>query len=419
MARTPLNTQLILKEVLGLFTNELVAAGKCTRKYEKQFAKTGAKIGDKVSVRLPSLHEVANGEVMSTAQDLTDRSITIEVNKRKHIPLSWGQQDLTLNIDDFSERYLKDPVRKMANQVDYDVLDAMYKGAYNFVGVPGTNPSTAATFLSAGTLMDNEGVSRGSRNLILSSAMQATAVDAFKGFFNPQSQIGEQVKKGMIGKNFLGLDTWNMDQNVRRHTLGTLTGSTPLANSATAQTGNSIVTDGWANSTLVLKKGDKVGFAGVRQINRMSYDAYDQLKLFTVTADVTSDGSGNATIPIEGGEGGAGLIATGAARNASAAIADNAAVYVWGKAAANFADITGKTMDAGVVCTPESTALVMVDLQPLEAGAVSTRISDPDLGISMLWTRQSDIRTMQTIGRLDILYGIKVVRPEGVLVMAG
>ncbi len=61
-------------------------------------------------------------------------------------------------------------------------------------------------------------------------------------------------------------------------------GGTPLVNGA-SQTGASIVTNGWPNDTLVLKAGDVVQFAGVTLV-------YD------VTADVTSDGSGNATIPI-------------------------------------------------------------------------------------------------------------------------
>jgi hypothetical protein len=61
-------------------------------------------------------------------------------------------------------------------------------------------------------------------------------------------------------------------------------GGTPLVNGA-SQTGSSIITDGWPDSTVVLKAGDLVQFASITLV-------YD------VTADVTSDGSGNATIPI-------------------------------------------------------------------------------------------------------------------------
>ena len=63
-------------------------------------------------------------------------------------------------------------------------------------------------------------------------------------------------------------------------------GGTPLINGAD-QTGASIVTDGWPNSTLVLKAGDLV-----------SWFATGPTVVYDVTSDVTSDGSGNATIPV-------------------------------------------------------------------------------------------------------------------------
>lgn len=62
-------------------------------------------------------------------------------------------------------------------------------------------------------------------------------------------------------------------------------GGTPLVNGG-SQTGRSLVTDGWPNSTAVLKAGD------VLKIQNTT-------KIYMVTSDVTSDGSGNATISIE------------------------------------------------------------------------------------------------------------------------
>jgi hypothetical protein len=69
----------------------------------------------------------------------------------------------------------------------------------------------------------------------------------------------------------------------RKTLFGVGTG-TPLVNGAT-QTGSTIVTDGWTISTLVLKKGDLITFNAITPV-------YD------VTADGTSDGSGNLTISI-------------------------------------------------------------------------------------------------------------------------
>ena len=65
-------------------------------------------------------------------------------------------------------------------------------------------------------------------------------------------------------------------------TQGTSTG-TPLVNGA-SQTGNSIITDGWTASTAILKAGDFISFGG---------------ELKQVSADVSSDGSGNATITFQ------------------------------------------------------------------------------------------------------------------------
>ena len=61
-------------------------------------------------------------------------------------------------------------------------------------------------------------------------------------------------------------------------------GGTPLVNGA-SQTGQSLITDGWPNSTLVLKAGDIITLASIDQV-------------FTVAADGTSDGSGELTLTI-------------------------------------------------------------------------------------------------------------------------
>lgn len=66
---------------------------------------------------------------------------------------------------------------------------------------------------------------------------------------------------------------------------GNIVGSTPLVNGA-SQTGRSLITDGWANSTLVMKAGD-------------FFKVATNSKVYMVTSDGTSDGSGNLTLSIE------------------------------------------------------------------------------------------------------------------------
>ncbi len=63
---------------------------------------------------------------------------------------------------------------------------------------------------------------------------------------------------------------------------GDVSGSSPLVNGA-SQSGGSLITDGWQASTLVFKAGDVFRLAG-------------NPKVYMVTADETSDGSGNLTL---------------------------------------------------------------------------------------------------------------------------
>lgn len=64
------------------------------------------------------------------------------------------------------------------------------------------------------------------------------------------------------------------------HSYGGTGNGTPLVKGA-SQTGNSITSDGWDNSEIVMLQGDQFSIGG-------------ELKM--CTSDVTSDGSGNATI---------------------------------------------------------------------------------------------------------------------------
>jgi len=62
-------------------------------------------------------------------------------------------------------------------------------------------------------------------------------------------------------------------------------GGTPLVDGA-AQTGRTVNTKGWPNSTAILKAGDFVIFAG-------------HYKVYMLTADASSDGSGDAALSLE------------------------------------------------------------------------------------------------------------------------
>lgn len=81
-------------------------------------------------------------------------------------------------------------------------------------------------------------------------------------------------------------ETFTIIPRALRKPLSSLpSGLSPLVKGA-SQTGTNVLTDGWPASTLIYKAGDLVKFA-------------NHNKAYMLTADVTSDGSGNATLPIK------------------------------------------------------------------------------------------------------------------------
>jgi hypothetical protein len=193
-----------------------------------------------------------------------------------------------------------------------------------------------------------------------------------------------------------------MDQNVRTQTVGPQ-GGTPAVNGA-GQTGNSIVTNGWtASAAKRLSKGDIVTFAGSFAVNPQNKQSTGALRQFVVTADVFSDGAGNATIPIAG-PGGLGVVTAGPFQTVTASPTTTGAVTVQGAA--------NTSSPRGLGFHKDAFALGCADL-PLPGGVdMASRVSDKQLGMSIRLVRAYDINTDRFPCRLDILYGWTTLYPE-------
>ncbi len=132
----------------------------------------------------------------------------------------------------------------------------------NFVGIPGTLPSTVDTFLGAGDKIVELGCPEGEElHLILNRKMSSAYVTARANQFNPQTEVSEQIKKGRIVDATLGY-TINRDQGIYAHSTGTFAG-TPLidTNNQQADGGDNatmnIVLKGFTGGVSAIKKGDK------------------------------------------------------------------------------------------------------------------------------------------------------------------
>lgn len=383
-----------------LLENSLTFSKYVNRQYSDQFAQSGAKIGKvgpTINIRVPAAYTVNDGPALN-AENFTETSVPLTINKQKHVDVSFSSMELTLSIQDFSERVLAPAIVQLANQIDQDGL-AQYVNVYNSVGTPGTANSSLANYLQAGVLLDNNATPRDTnkRNIVLSPQGQADAVAGFATYFNDQDSIAKQYLNGTMGRA-AGFK-WSMDQNVNSQTVGAL-GGTPLVNGA-GQTGSSLVTNGWtAAAATRLNAGDIFTVAGVYAVNPLNKFSTGKLQQFVVTSAASSDASGNATISISPA-----IVTSGATQNVTGSPASGAALTVVG--AAN--SITPQ----GLAFHSDAFTLATVDLEDVsQYGAWGSRVADKQLGISMRIARQYAIGSDTVPCRIDVAYGWQTVRPQ-------
>ncbi|HYM35321.1 MAG TPA: P22 phage major capsid protein family protein, partial [Steroidobacteraceae bacterium] len=258
MANTLLTISDITNESLMVLENELTFTKHISRQYDDKFGIEGAQIGTVLNVRKPPRYLGRVGQALQL-EDATETSVPVALNTQRGVDIAFTSQDLALSISNFSERFIAPAISNVANNIDFDGL-GLFSQIYNEVGTPGTVPTALLTYLTAGQRLDEEAVPRDSdRSVIISPAMQAVIVDALKGLFQESVEIAKQYRMGTMGRT-AGFK-WSMDQNVRVQTVGAYTPGGATVNGAN-QTGNSIITQGWPNSTAILNAGDVVSFAG-------------------------------------------------------------------------------------------------------------------------------------------------------------
>jgi hypothetical protein len=395
MPNTLLTISMITNEALRVLTNNLTFTKRINRQYSDKFGIEGAKIGTTVNARKPPRYVGRTGQAISI-EDATETQVPVTLTTQFGVDISFSSADLLLSIDDFSNRFIKPAIAVVANKIDFDGMQLSDTVA-NSVGTPGTVPNALLTYLLAGVALDNNATPMdGDRSIVINPLMQATIVDNLKGLFQSSNQIKEQYEKGKMGTS-VGFD-WYMDQNTNVHTVGPL-GGTPLVNGA-AQTGSSLVTDGWtAAAALRLNRGDVFTIAGVFGVNPQNRQSTGALQQFVVTADVSSTAGGAATIPIFPA-----ITTTGAFQTVTNSPADNAAITVVGAANTN--------TPQGLAFHKDAFTMVSADL-PLPRGVdMAARVSDPQTGLSIRMVRAYNISTDQFPCRLDILYGWKELYPE-------
>jgi len=368
------------------------------RQYDDKFAVEGAKIGTSLRVRLPDRCLVTDGAALGV-QDDNEQYTTMTITKQKHIGLNFTSAELKMNIDDFADRKLKPRISQLAAAIEADIAATFYKDVYQSVGTPGVVPATSAVLLEAMQKLNEMNVMQDSRYAVVNPAANAGLVEGMKGLFNPGSTISKQFKTGMMGEGILGLDEIAMGQGIASHTAGTLlrTANATTVKTTVATQGATSVVLTQGSVTTNLKKGDVFTIASVYSVNPQTRTSTGQLQQFVVTADV-SFVSGDATVSISP------PIYT----SESALATVNA--FPQATAVATVVGAVSGVYPQNLFFHKNACTLATADLiMPQGVDMASRQVHN---GISMRIVRQYDINNDRMPCRIDVLYGIKVLRPE-------
>lgn len=379
MPNTILTATAVTREALRVLHQKLNFVGTITRDYDESFARQGAKVGDTLKIRLPNQYTVRSTATLA-AQDTTETSVDLKVATQKGVDLNFTSVDLTMNLDDFSERILEPAMSVLAANIEADAM-SMYKDVWSQVGGA---TSFAKVMLARKALVDNL-APLNARTCNLNTQDNVDLVGELKGLFNDKTTISKQNREGFMGRtagfDFMENTLWPS------HSRGPTTG-TVVVNGA-GQSGGAVTVSGGTGAP---NPGDVITIAGVFRVHPETKQATTALQQFVVGSGATA-----TSYPISPA-----IVTSGAGQNVSASPANGAAVTIAGAANASYGLSMAYQKGAFAFATAD---LVM----PRGVDFASREVFD---GISMRIVRQYDINTDKFPCRLDVLYGFKTVRPQ-------
>jgi len=404
MSNNTLTADVIAKIALPILENELGPIKYMYRAHEEEFSSkvNGYKKGDTISIRRPADFTLRSGATMST-QDVIEGKTTLTIDQQLGVDFQFTSTDLTLKVEDMGERIIKPAMSILANGMINDVLTQMYRGAYNSVGTWGTRVTTFAGFAKAPERLDELAAPQDDRVSVLCPNDFWGLVGSNTALFAP-SVVTDALRGGELGQ--LGGVQTLMSQVAPSHTVGPLGGS-PAVNGASQNVTydtakntwtQSLITNGWtAAAASRVKAGDVFTIANVYAVNPKTKAKLSYLQQFVVTADGSSDASGNLTLTISPP-----IISSGPHQTVDSTPATTSALTFIGTASTTYRQ--------NLAFHKNAMALAVVPMEMPAAAYGASRESYKNLSVRLVPTY--DATNDISKWRLDLLYGRKLIDPR-------
>ncbi|HEX3574570.1 MAG TPA: P22 phage major capsid protein family protein [Rhodopila sp.] len=381
---TLLNINMITAKALVILHQKLNFIGSIDRQYDDSFAQSGAKIGTTLRIRQPVQYSVSSGPSLSI-QNSVETNTSLTISTQKHVDFSFSSQELTLNIDDFSARYIEPAIAVLAANVEADAL-SMVNSVWNQVNGQGAAQVFRNVLMGRKILLDNLAPQSKQWMVRLNTQDNVDLVDSLKGLFQSSQKIATQYTDGVMGytAGFEFAENTFLSQLTRGAEAGY------LVNGA-GQSGSSLVV---GTGTGAGNVGDVFTIAGVYRVHPETKAVTATLQQFVLTAAYAGGAGTMAIAPA--------IVATGAFQNVSATPASGAALTFAG---------TASTPTGNSICYhPDAFTFATADLVMPGGVDMASRASKDGLSIRVV--RQYDINNDVLPCRLDILYGYQAIRPQ-------
>jgi hypothetical protein len=394
MANAILTPTAVTREALRVLHQKLNFVGSITREYDDSFAKTGGKIGDTLKVRLPNQYTVRTGATLS-AQDTTEATVDLKVQTQKGVDLNFTSVDLTLSLDDFSDRILEPAMSVLAANIEFDAM-SMYKDVSNSIW-NGGQPSTFAKVLAGRKILVDNLANLAGRTANLNTQDNVDMVASLSALFNGQDTIAKQNREGYMGRtagfDFMENTLWPAHTRgaaTNLYTCSTLVGVMPTTTPNTP-----IVTLPVLTGTGAANVGDVFQIANCFRVHPET-KANTGIPMQFAVRTAFAGGAGNIDISPS-------LILAGPGQNCVIPTTSATAVIT-------FSGTLSTAVGTSLLYAKEAFAFATADMvMPSGVDFAKREVMD---GISMRIVRQYDINNDKFPCRLDVLYGFKTIRKE-------
>jgi len=387
VANTLLTPTAVTREALRVLHQKCNFIKTINRQYDDSFAKTGAKIGDSLKIRLPNQYTVRSGAVMDV-QNTSESSVTLQVATQKGVDMNFTSSELTLSLDDFSKRILEPAMSVLAAAIESDVMN-VYKDIYQQSSNVGAAATSAKLLAGKKLLVDALAPSSPRWRANYGSQENVDLVEALKTLFHASNEIKDQYIDGAMG-TALGFDHYE-NTLWPRHTSGTENGaSTTITVNGSNQTGASVTVTNGSSKTLAV--GDIITFSGCNRVHPETKHDTGVAQQFVVTTALTSSGTSVAISPS--------IITSGPTQNVSASPTTAQAITKVGGASTAY--------NIGMLYHQDAFTFASADL--VMPDGVDWKARENFDGISMRIVRQYTINNDQLPCRIDVLYGYKTIR---------